>query len=98
MPLLDWESIELHQRQRLAERLARRAQMSSDLVVELVVTLSFPARFLLRQATRAQLVVVGSRRCSAEAACGSVSDAVVRRAACPVAVVPSPEDGGSKPD
>jgi nucleotide-binding universal stress UspA family protein len=98
VPLLDWEAIELHQRQRLAERLARRAQMPPDLAVELVVTLSFPTHVLLRQATRAQLVVVGSRRCSAGAARGSVSAAVVRRAACPVAVVPSPEGDGLKTD
>jgi len=98
VPLLDCEAIELHQRQRLAERLARRAQMPPDLAVELVVTLSFPTRVLLDQATRAQLVVVGSRRCSEFAGVvrGSVSSAVVRRAACSVAVVPRPEDGGPK--
>jgi nucleotide-binding universal stress UspA family protein len=49
----------------------------------------FPAGVLLRQAEQAQLLVVGSRGRGEYAglALGSVSNAVVHRAACPVAVV-----------
>jgi nucleotide-binding universal stress UspA family protein len=61
----------------------------SELPIESIVEPGSPARALLRQAERAQLVVVGSRG-HAELmglVLGSVGNALVHRAPCPVAVV-----------
>jgi nucleotide-binding universal stress UspA family protein len=91
-PLLDWDAIETDERQLLAERLAGWGEKYPDVRVERVVTRDRPARSLLEQAARAQLVVVGSRGQGELAGLflGSVSNALVHRASCPVAVVRPP--------
>lgn len=93
-PLLDLDAVETDERQLLAERLAGWSDKHPDVPVEQVVVREHPARALLDQAVRAQLLVVGSRGRGelAGLALGSVSNAVVHRAACPVAVVrPEPD-------
>lgn len=97
VPLLDLEAIDDDERVLLAERLAGWAEKYPDVVVERVVGRDQPARVLLEHAERAQLLVVGSRGRGelAGVVLGSVSNAVVHRAACPVVVVrpPAPTPG-----
>jgi nucleotide-binding universal stress UspA family protein len=90
-PLLDWEAIEDDERLLLAERLAGWAEKYPDVAVERVVTRGRPAGALLGQAARAQLVVVGSRGRGefAGLVLGSVSNTLLHRSPCPVAVVRS---------
>lgn len=90
-PLLDWEAIEDDERLLLAERLAGWAEKYPDVAVERVVTRGRPAGVLLGQAARAQLVVVGSRGRGefAGLVLGSVSNTLLHRSPCPVAVVRS---------
>ena len=93
-PMLDWAAIEAEERQVLAQRLAGWADKYPDVRVEHVVTLDRPAASLLKHAAAAQLVVVGSRGRSRFTArvLGSVSNALVHRCPCPLAVVrPDPE-------
>jgi nucleotide-binding universal stress UspA family protein len=87
--LIDVEAIDADERRRLVERLAGWTAKYPDVAVETVVSRDFPARVLLRQAAQAQLVVVGSRGHGELAGLflGSVSNALVHRAPCPVAVV-----------
>ena len=95
--LLDGEAIETDERQVLAERLAGWGQKYPDVRVNRVVFRDRPARALVAVSKRAQLVVVGSRGCSAAAGylLGSVSHAVLHKAHCSVAVVrPSTQEEG----
>lgn len=95
--LLDGEAIETDERQALAERLAGWGQKYPDVRVNRVVFRDRPARALVAVSKRAQLVVVGSRGCSAAAGLvlGSVSHAVLHKAHCSVAVVrPPPQEEG----
>jgi nucleotide-binding universal stress UspA family protein len=87
--VLDWEAIEAGEREVLAERLAGWQEKFPDVRVRRVVTRDRPARSLLEQARRSQLLVVGSRGRGniAGPLLGSVSHAVLHRAQCPVAVV-----------
>lgn len=96
-PLVDWDAIEADERQLLTERLAGWADKHPDVPVECVVARGHPTRSLLEQAGGAQLVVVGSRGRGelAGMVLGSVSNALVHRAACPVAVVRPGEGDGS---
>ncbi|MHA6781780.1 universal stress protein [Pseudonocardia saturnea] len=92
--LLDQQAIEDGEHRLLAERLAGWAEKFPDVVVERVVTRDGPAHALLAQASRAQLVVVGSRGRGefAGLVLGSVSNALLHRAPCPVAVArPAPD-------
>lgn len=88
-PLMDWEPIQTREREVLAERLAGWSEKFADVPVRRVVYRDRPARSLLEQAAHAQLLVVGSRGRGhlTGLVLGSVSHAVLHRAACPVAVV-----------
>lgn len=91
-------ALEAHDRARLAARLAGWLQKYPELVVEQVVASGAPTRILLEQASRAQLLVIGSRgrRAFGGVILGSVSHAMLHRAPCPVAVVrPDPDAGDS---
>lgn len=91
---LGGDAVAEQQRQLLAEQLAGWSAKYPELEVELVVEPGRPARVLLERARRAQLVVVGSRGHTelTGLALGSVGNALVRRAPCPVAVVPPERD------
>jgi nucleotide-binding universal stress UspA family protein len=88
-PLLDWDAIEADERVVLAERLAGWSEKHPDVPVQRLVPRDRPARALVELSRRAQLVVVGSRGRGGFAGMllGSVSNAVLHRAHCPVAVV-----------
>ncbi|WP_308284467.1 universal stress protein [Pseudonocardia oceani] len=87
--LLDREAIEDGEHRQLVEGLAGWAEKFPDVAVERVVIRDLPAHALLERAARAQLVVVGSRGRGefAGLVLGSVSNALLHRAPCPVAVV-----------
>ncbi|MHA6782133.1 universal stress protein [Pseudonocardia saturnea] len=89
--LLDRQAIEDGEHRLLAERLAGWAEKFPDVPVERVVTRDGPAHALLEQAAHAQLVVVGSRGRGefAGLVLGSVSNALLHRSPCPVAVARS---------
>lgn len=87
--VLDWAAIDVEEAEQLSERLAGWSRKYPDVPVERVITRESPATGLLTWATRAQLVVVGSRGHGefAGLVLGSVSNALLHRAACSVAVV-----------
>ncbi len=76
------------ERERLAERLAGWSEKYPQVVVEVEVTRDRPAHALLERSRRAQLVVVGSRGHGklVGLVLGSVSNALVHGAGCPVVV------------
>ncbi|GAA2558927.1 universal stress protein [Pseudonocardia hydrocarbonoxydans] len=84
-----WEDFVDEAERELAERLAGWGEKYPDVRVHRLVSHSRPAHRLLELSESAQLVVVGSRGHGelAGLVLGSVSHAVVHRAACPVAVV-----------
>jgi nucleotide-binding universal stress UspA family protein len=88
-PLLDWDAIESDERQVLAERLAGWSEKYPDVAVRRLVAYDRPARALVGESGRAQLVVVGSRGRGGlhGMLLGSVSQALLHHAHCPVAVV-----------
>lgn len=88
-PMIDWNVIQPAEQEVLAERLAGWAEKFPDVDVRRVVVQDRPAHALLEQAARARLLVVGSRGRGRLPALvlGSVSNAVLHRARCPVAVV-----------
>jgi nucleotide-binding universal stress UspA family protein len=88
-PLLDWDAIEADEHRLLGEWLAGWSERYPDVPVERVVTRDRPARTLVEQSGRAQLVVVGSRGRGGISGLllGSVSHALLHHAKCPVAVV-----------
>jgi nucleotide-binding universal stress UspA family protein len=87
--MVDWDAVESGERQVLSERVGVWAEKFPGVPVELLVTRDQPAHSLLAQAARAQLLVVGSRGHGQLAAMvlGSVSNAVLHRAPCPVAII-----------
>jgi nucleotide-binding universal stress UspA family protein len=87
-PLIDWDVVAAGEREVLAERLAGWGEKFPDVEVRRLVTRDRPARALVEESGRAQLVVVGSRGRGGLAGMllGSVSQALLRHAACPVAV------------
>ena len=87
--MIDWEIVEAEERQVLTEQVGVWAEKFPGVPVELVVTRDRPAHSLLERADRAQLVVVGCRGHGQMAGMllGSVSNALVHRSPCPVAVV-----------
>ena len=93
-PLLDWDVIDSDEREVLAERLAGWSEKYPDVPVRRLVARDRPARALVEESGRAQLVVVGSRGRGGfhGLLLGSVSQALLHHAHCPVAVVRSPRD------
>ncbi len=90
-PIVDWEALAEEERSYLAERLAGWSEKYPDVAVERIVANARAAHVLLELSERAQLVVVGSRGHGelAGLVLGSVSNALVHKAGCPVAVVRS---------
>ena len=88
-PLIDWEVVAAGEREVLAERLAGWGEKYPDVEVRRLVTRDRPARALVEESGRAQLVVVGSRgRGNATGLLlGSVSHGVLHASHCPVAIV-----------
>jgi nucleotide-binding universal stress UspA family protein len=87
--LPDWDAVEADEQRLLSQRLAGWSEKYPGVPVEGLVTRDRPSHSLLQQAARAQLVVVGSRRRGrfAGSVLGSVGNALLHRAPCPVAVV-----------
>ncbi|MDF3048967.1 MAG: universal stress protein [Pseudonocardia sp.] len=88
-PLMDWDAVESDEREVLAERLADWLEKYPDVPVRRLVVRDRPARTLVEESGRAQLVVVGSRGRGGFRGLllGSVSQALLHHAHCPVAVV-----------
>jgi len=89
--MVDWDGVEAEERRVLSEQVGSWTDKFPDTSVELLIRRDQPAHSLLAEAARAQLVVVGSRGHSqfVGMVLGSVSNALVHRAPCPVAVVRS---------
>lgn len=87
--IVDWDATEADEKVVLAERLAGWAEKYPDVRVHRMVTRERPARVLVTESRRAQLVVVGSRGRGGATGLvlGSVSHAVLHRSHCSVAVV-----------
>jgi nucleotide-binding universal stress UspA family protein len=87
--LVDWQAAAEQAEEVLAERLAGWAEKYPDVQVRRLVARGRAAHVLLDQAPRAQLVVVGSRGLGeiAGLVLDSVSNALVHKANCPVAIV-----------
>ncbi len=94
-PLIDWDAVALEEQQVLAERLAGWSAKYPDVVVERVVERDRPAHVLQQRSVGAQLLVVGSRGRGGLGGTllGSVSQALLHHAACPVAIVRPDPDG-----
>jgi nucleotide-binding universal stress UspA family protein len=88
-PLVDWDAAEADEHEVLAERLAGWTQTYPDVPVRRLVVRDRPARALVEESGRAQLVVAGSRGRGGLRGMllGSVSQALLHHAHCPVAVV-----------
>jgi len=93
-PIVDWDALAEEERGHLAERLAGWNEKYPDVAVERIVANGRAAHVLLELSERAQLVVVGSRGHGefAGLVLGSVSNALVHKAGCPVAVVRSADE------
>jgi nucleotide-binding universal stress UspA family protein len=88
-PTAEWDAVEAEERLVLAQRLAAWSDKYPGVPVEGLVTRDRPSHSLLLEASRAQLVVVGARGRGgfAGSVLGSVGNAVLHHAPCPVAVV-----------
>ncbi len=86
---MDWRDRESEGQEVLAERLAGWQEQYPDVHVERLLVCDKPARWLLEESERAQLVVVGSRGRGGFPGMllGSVSSAVAQSATVPVIVV-----------
>ncbi|AEA22979.1 UspA domain-containing protein [Pseudonocardia dioxanivorans CB1190] len=91
VPYVDWESVALEERRVLTDALAPWTGKYPGVEVREVVVRDGAARALLSAAAGADLVVVGSRGYGAARGLllGSVSQAMLQHAPCPVAVVRS---------
>jgi nucleotide-binding universal stress UspA family protein len=88
-PVLDLDAIDADAREQLLHRLAGWREKYPEVEVATSVGRDHPAHALLQHAARAQLLVVGSRGRGelGGLVLGSVSNAVVHRSLCPVAVI-----------
>lgn len=88
-PTREWDAVEAEERLLLSQRLSAWSDKYPGVPVEGMVTRDRPSHSLLQQAARAQLVVVGSRGRGglAGSVLGSVGNALLHRAPCPVAIV-----------
>lgn len=86
---MDWREYESEGHEVLGERLAGYREHYPDVAVSRRLVCDQPARWLIRESERAQLVVLGSRGRGGFASLllGSVSSAVAQAAAAPVIVV-----------
>ncbi|HEX7304721.1 universal stress protein [Lentzea sp.] len=86
---IDWAQVEEDERRALAQRLAGWQEKYPDVEVRRVVLRDRPARALMRYGAEAQLLVVGSHGHGGFAGMllGSTSQALVRHAPCPLAIV-----------
>lgn len=91
---IEWRNIKVQEEELLAERLCGWADRYPDVVVNKDVVCDQPALRLLRQAEKAQLIVVGShgRGGFPGILLGSVSTAVVNAARIPVIIARTPRD------
>ncbi len=89
IPGMDWHKYEEQGHEVLAERLAGWQEQYPDVRVRRQIVCDRPARWLIDESRRAQLVVVGSRGRGGIASMllGSVSTAVAESASAPVVVV-----------
>jgi nucleotide-binding universal stress UspA family protein len=89
--MIDWQRIEEHECELLAEGLAGWQQKYPDVQVRRIVVRDRPVRQLLEQAERAQLLVVGSRGHGGFTGMllGSTSQALIYHAPCPLLVARS---------
>jgi nucleotide-binding universal stress UspA family protein len=87
--VVDWTMVQANEERILVERLAGWQEKYPGVDVQRVVTKDRPARALLRRAEDAQLLVVGSRGRGGLAGLGlgSVSQTLLHKAPCPVAVI-----------
>jgi nucleotide-binding universal stress UspA family protein len=88
-PMIDWDVLAADERQLLAQRLAGWGAKYPDVQVERVVVKDRPAHALQARSVGAQLLVVGSRGRGGASGMllGSVSQALLGHAECPVAIV-----------
>jgi nucleotide-binding universal stress UspA family protein len=95
-PFLDWDAMRTEEQALLAQRLAGWSAKYPDVAMRSLVLRDRPAHALLEHATDARLLVIGSRGRGAftGTVLGSVSQSVLHRAPCPVAVV-RPEQGNA---
>jgi len=89
VPLVDWSALQSEEERRLRDRLAPWSGKFPGVAVDTVVVMDGAARELVSRSDAAGLVVVGSRGRGTVTGplLGSVSQAVLHHAACPVAVV-----------
>jgi len=90
--MLNWDVIESDVKRHVAARLAGWSEKYPGVDVQQVVSHDRPARRLVAMSENAQLVVVGSRGRGefAGLVLGSVSNVLVHKAGCPVAIVRPP--------
>jgi nucleotide-binding universal stress UspA family protein len=88
---MDWHTYEQEGHEILGERLAGWQERYPDVHVQRRIVCDRPARWLVDESRKAQLVVVGSRGRGGVPAMllGSVSTAVAESASAPAVVVPS---------
>lgn len=88
-PLVDWDAVEAEEAELLAQRLAGWSEKYPDVTVTRRVVRENPAAVLVGLSSTAQLLVVGGhgRGVVRGLLLGSVSQALLRHGACPVAVV-----------
>jgi nucleotide-binding universal stress UspA family protein len=88
---VNWEEIAEQAKIVLSETLAGHSARYPDVNVRHVITMSKPAEALLDEAEKADLIVVGShgRGAVRRMLLGSVSQAILHYARCPVAVIRS---------
>jgi nucleotide-binding universal stress UspA family protein len=86
--VVDWDAIDVREREVLAERLAGWQEKYPDVLVRRVVARDRPVRALLEQTAEAQLLVVGSRGHGGFTGMllGSTSQALIYHGTCPLLV------------